>query len=77
MVKSFEPDFENGTYPDFGVSCEAFANRYFTESETLSPLKTVAHGESIEHTEEWTLFDGIEIPESTNEALEALGNIIF
>lgn len=77
MVKSFEPDFENGTYPDFGVSCEAFANRYFTESETLSPLKTVAHGESIEHTEVWTLFDGIEIPESKNDALEALGNIVF
>ena len=77
MVKSFESDFENGAYPDFGVSCEAFANKYFTESETLSPLGTIAHGESIEHTEEWTLFDGIEIPESTNEALEALGNIIF
>lgn len=77
IVKSFEPDFENSVYPDFGVSCEAFANQHFTESETLSPLKTIAHGESIEHTEVWTLFANVEIPESANESLESLGNIIF
>lgn len=77
MIKSFEPDFENGTYPDFGVSCEAFANKHFTESETLSPLKTIARGESIEHAETWTLVGGIQIPAPTNEALEALGKTLF
>lgn len=77
LVKSFSPDFENGKYPDFGVSCEAFTNEYFAEAETLSPLKTVQTGESIEHTEVWTLFDNVDIPEKTNEALENTGRIIF
>ena len=49
----------------------------FEEVETLSPLKTIARGESIIHTEEWTMFDGVQISDKTEEALEELANKLF
>ena len=77
LVKSYTPNHPNGEYPDFGVSCEVYACELFTEAETLSELKTIAKGESIVHAETWTLTDGIEIGEFTNETLAALAEKIF
>ena len=54
----FEKEYEfhpEMTYPDGDVSFETFFCRYMAEIESLSPLYTLAHGESAEHTETWRL----------------------
>ncbi len=71
-------EYQHGaSYPDNGCSVEIFTNSLFEEVETLSPLTTIARGESIVHTEEWTMFDGVQICEKTEEALEELANKLF
>ena len=57
LKKSYEPNHPDGNYPDWGVSTEVFTNNLFAEAETLSELKTLKHGEFIEHTETWHLID--------------------
>ena len=42
-------------YPDGGVSYETFMCRHMVEMETLSPLKIIPPGGSMEHRETWTL----------------------
>jgi hypothetical protein len=64
-------------YPDYGCSTEVYTNALFEELESLSPLQTIEYEESITHTETWTLFDGIEIAEKTNEGLEKTATKIF
>ena len=50
-------DFKNDvTYPDGDVSFETFFCRHMAEIESLSPLYTVAPGESAEHQETWKLY---------------------
>jgi hypothetical protein len=46
---------EEEKYPDNNVSYETYTCDYTTEMGTLSPLKSVAPGESLEHTEEWSV----------------------
>jgi hypothetical protein len=61
-------EFEEGAaYPDFGCNFETFSNSQMLEIETLSPLRTVAPGESVGHTERWRLFDSIPEPQSLKE----------
>ena len=43
-------------YPDGDVSFETFFCRHMAEVESLSPLCTVAPGESAEHQETWKLY---------------------
>jgi len=43
-------------YPDGGCNFETFSNSEMLEIESLSPLATLASGESISHTEHWHLF---------------------
>lgn len=76
LVKSSK--YINGAeYPDFGCSTEVFANSLFEEVESLSPLYTIGRDESITHTETWTLFDGVENPEKTDESLNKIAEKIF
>ncbi|MBR3895299.1 MAG: hypothetical protein IKJ35_09195 [Clostridia bacterium] len=50
-------DFKKeAVYPDGDVSFESFFCRHMAEIESLSPLYTVAPGESAEHQETWKLF---------------------
>ncbi|HWR11816.1 MAG TPA: hypothetical protein VN445_08340 [Rectinemataceae bacterium] len=42
-------------YPDFGVSYETFTDDRMVEMETMSPLKIVPPGESVEQVETWQL----------------------
>ncbi|MGA2147246.1 MAG: hypothetical protein ABSH49_20060 [Bryobacteraceae bacterium] len=58
------------TYPDFGCSFETFTNNEFLEIETLSPMGKAAPGESLEHTEHWSLARGIHLSEFTDAELD-------
>jgi len=61
-------EFEEGApYPDFGCNFETFSNANMLQIETLSPLRTLAPGESVGHTESWRLFGSIPEPQSLKE----------
>jgi len=61
-------EFEEGvTYPDFGCNFETFSNAQMLEIETLSPLRTLAPGESVGHSESWHIFGSIPEPHSLKE----------
>jgi len=61
-------EFEPGAiYPDFGSNFETFSNAQMLEIETLSPLRTLAPGESAGHTESWRVFGSIPEPQSLKE----------
>jgi hypothetical protein len=44
------------SYPDGGCNFETFTNNEILEIESLGPLRTLAPGESVTHTEKWLLF---------------------
>ena len=58
---------EGAAYPDHGCNFETFTNAQMLEVETLSPLRTLAPGESVGHTEGWRLFGSLSEPESLKE----------
>jgi hypothetical protein len=58
---------EGTTYPDFGCNFETFSNAQMLEIETLSPLRTLAPGESVGHSESWRIFGSIPEPHSLKE----------
>ncbi|MDJ0753258.1 MAG: hypothetical protein QNJ45_07060 [Ardenticatenaceae bacterium] len=57
----FEP---HASYPDLNSHIELFTNHEMLEVETLGPLREIAAGESITHTETWSVFDGIPRPDN-------------
>lgn len=58
FVKRF--GYEDGaSYPDDGCNNEVYTAGSFIEVESLSPLKQLEPGESIEHVERWQLFAGV------------------
>jgi len=66
FIKTF--DYEEGAvYPDLGCNFETFTNSEMLEIESLSPLKKLAPGESVSHTERWYLFGDIPEPHSLKE----------
>jgi len=70
FIKRFEPNHPAGNYPDNGCSCEVFTNEHFAECETLSELHTLAHGQTLTHTENWEL-RACEMPEWSEAGAEA------
>jgi hypothetical protein len=50
---------EGASYPDSGCNNEVFTAASFIELESLSPLKYLEPGETIEHVERWQLFEGV------------------
>lgn len=54
FVKKFDVD-TNKEYPDGNVSFEAFMCKHMVEIESLSPLGSVAPGQTMEHRERWEL----------------------
>jgi hypothetical protein len=58
------------TYPDFGCSYETFTNGDFLELETLGPLVDLAPGESVRHTEHWSLHGGVKIAKWSDAELD-------
>jgi len=68
FVKRFN-HLRNETYPDGGVSFESYTNDKFLELETLSPLRTVEPGDSIEHEEKWSLYRGVNVDKLEEDEL--------
>ena len=54
FAKHFDVD-ENAEYPDMNSNTEIYTAGGFVEIETLSPLRTIAPGDSIFHQERWEL----------------------
>ncbi|TFH18348.1 MAG: hypothetical protein E4H02_00035 [Lentisphaerales bacterium] len=46
---------ERAQYPDGGVSFETFSNEEILELESIGPLTTLKHGQSVRHEERWSL----------------------
>ena len=57
-------------YPDMGCSLETFTSDAFLEMETLGPLESVAPGQSIGHTEHWSLHKDVHVTDWTDEELD-------
>jgi hypothetical protein len=66
FIKTFVHE-EGAAYPDFGCNFETFTNSDMLEIESLGPLRTLAPGESVAHTERWHLLAGMPEPESLKE----------
>jgi hypothetical protein len=67
----YAPVIAGARYPDLGCPFEVFTNGEMIELETLSPLVTLAPGQSVIHTEHWGIFDGLAKP-STDATFTAL-----
>ena len=59
-------------YPDFGCSFEVFTNAEMLELETMGPLRRVAPGEWIEHTERWALHRHVAPSAWTDDELDRI-----
>lgn len=68
FIKQFTPQ-RGGQYPDGGCTIELYTCEYFIELETLSPLATLAPGESISHEERWFVSKPIEMTAAAVDAL--------
>lgn len=62
------PDQPDQEYPDLGCNFETFTNPDMLEIESLSPLKQIAPGESIEHEEKWGLWNDLK-PEQDRDTI--------
>jgi hypothetical protein len=63
FIKLFSQD-PSLAYPDMNVSAELFTNDKILEVESLGPMTTLEPGESVDHHEEWRLFDAVPLPQS-------------
>ncbi len=66
FVKRFSHD-EQATYPDYGVNTEVYVEGSFQELELLGPRRVVPPGESLTFSEEWHLFEGVEVDASSTD----------
>jgi hypothetical protein len=66
FVKYFEHKIGE-EYPDFSSSFELYCCERFTEVETLSPMRKLKNGESLEHYELWELHNNVKTPENDEE----------
>lgn len=56
-------DFQPGAeYPDQGCAAELFTNGEILEVETLGPLVRLDPGQSVDHQEDWFLFQSVPTP---------------
>ena len=59
-------------YPDYASSYETYTNNLIVEMETLSPFVLLGPEETYEHTEIWSLYDGVKAPASEKEIDEKI-----
>ncbi len=70
FVKRTQPKGTPANYPDMGCSFETFANADFLEMETLGPLTKLQPGQSVAHTEHWTLHKNVHVAKWTDDELD-------
>jgi hypothetical protein len=58
------------SYPDYHCSYETFTNQDFLELETLGPLQKVAPGQTVEHTESWSLHRNVNVASWSDAELD-------
>ncbi len=70
FVKRFQHD-DTAEYPDYGVNNEVYVEGSYMEVELLGPRCVIAPGESLTLTEDWHLFEGVDVSatESDEERL--------
>jgi hypothetical protein len=66
FVKTFQ-HLPGATYPDFGSSCETYADGEMLEVETLGPLTRLEPGGTVEHVENWFLWSGVPVPSGDDD----------
>jgi hypothetical protein len=59
-------------YPDFGVNYESYTTDFMLEMETLSPLRTLQPGETVEHVESWSLASDVSFPGESEDDIAAV-----
>ena len=69
FVKRYYPQHD-ATYPDFGVSFETYTNDWMLEIETLSPFTKLQPGETVEHIEEWELYNNVNVKDIDEGAFD-------
>jgi len=74
MTISYTPDYENGVYPDFNISTEIYTNNAILELETLGHISDVLPGETVSHTEVWTVAAAPEMPEDNEDSIRSAMN---
>ena len=74
FVKRFSHD-ERAQYPDYGVNTEVYVEGAFQELELLGPHRVIESGESLTLTEDWHLFQDVNLPSQTTD-LERLDAVI-
>ncbi len=70
FLKEFDVVID-GNYPDNGMTFETYTNPLFLEMESLGELKNVGPGETISHTERWSLYKQ-DIPNLTDEEIDKI-----
>lgn len=70
FVKHYRAIAPPSSYPDFGCSFETFTNADFLELETLGPITSLGPGESLTHTERWSLHRGVTVERWTDAELD-------
>ncbi len=59
FVKHFAPQLDR-PHVDFGCNSEIYVDHRFLEIETLGPLAHLEPGQSVLHTETWSLYPGLD-----------------
>ena len=78
FVKRFQHE-EKAEYPDYGVNNEVYVEGSFQELELLGPRRVVAPGESLSLTEDWEIFENVEVesgPGQLNSLDDALSPLL-
>ena len=75
FVKTFK-HLSGCPYPDNGCSYETYTTDFMLEMETLSPLTLLRSGDTLEHTETWTLFDRVDRPVSESDVDRYIQDLI-
>jgi hypothetical protein len=77
FVKKVQAKADSTAYPDYGCSFETFTNADFLELETTGPLILLKPGETVTHTEHWTLHKGVQLTQWTDGELDrVLGPLV-
>lgn len=61
FVKRYEVQAD-AVYPDHGCNTETYCNDEFIELESLGPLRQVAPGQTVTHTEIWEIYNTLDVP---------------